>query len=89
MDIKKRIKNPVWWIQMFLSVLTPITAYYGLTNADITSWAKLGQMLLDALSNPNVLSLVLVSVWSAINNPTTPGLILDKPMRSPDTPKST
>lgn len=87
MDIKKRMKNPVWWIQMFLAILTPITAYYGITNADITSWTKLGQVLLDAISNPNVLYCVFISVWSALYNPTTPGLIRDNPKRVTKTPE--
>lgn len=69
-----RIKNPIWWAQMLLAVLTPILAYAGLTTSDITTWAALGELLLGAISNPYVLGMVLVSVWNAINDPTTSGI---------------
>ena len=71
---KIRIKNPIWWAQMLLAVLTPILAYAGLTTSDITTWAALGELLLGAISNPYVLGMVLVSVWNAINDPTTSGI---------------
>ncbi len=71
---KVRVKNPVWWAQIVLAVLTPILAYAGLTAADITTWAALGDLLLGAISNPYVLALVALSVWNAINDPTTAGV---------------
>lgn len=71
---KIRVKNPLWWVQVGLSVLTPILAYAGLTAADITTWAALGDLLLGAVCNPYVLGLVVVSVWNAINDPTVSGM---------------
>lgn len=69
-----RLKNPVWWAQMALAVLTPILAYAGLAVEDMTSWAALGGLLADAVRNPYVLGLAAVSVWNALNDPTTKGL---------------
>lgn len=69
-----RAKNPVFWAQVALAVLAPILAYFGMTGADMTSWDVLGNTLLAALKNPYVLALVLVSVWNAMNDPTTPGV---------------
>ena len=74
MNIKVRVKNPVFWVQIFLSILTPILAYAGLTTQDLTTWAKLGEVLIMALSNPYVLGLVALSVWDALNDPTTKGI---------------
>ena len=74
MNIKVRVKNPVFWVQILLSILTPILAYAGLTTQDLTTWAKLGEVLIMALSNPYVLGLVIVSVWNALNDPTTKGI---------------
>ena len=74
MNIKVRVKNPVFWVQILLSILTPILAYAGLTAQDLTTWAKLGEVLIMALSNPYVLGLVIVSVWNALNDPTTKGI---------------
>jgi phi LC3 family holin len=70
---KVRFKNPLFYVQIVLSVLTPILTYLGLTATDLTTWAKLGDVLLKAISNPYVLSLVLVSVYNALVDPTTRG----------------
>ena len=74
MNWKVRLKNPVWWAQTVLALLTPILAYAGLTAADLTTWDALGGLLIGALRNPYVLGLVAVSVWNACNDPTTAGL---------------
>ena len=71
---KVRFKNPMFYVQLVLSVLTPILSYLGLTAIDLTTWAKLGDVLLQAISNPYVLSLVLVSVYNALIDPTTKGI---------------
>ncbi len=73
-NLKVRFKNPVFWAQILLAVLMPILAYAGLTLQDITTWAALGNLLWEALLNPYVLGLVVVSVWNALNDPTTSGL---------------
>lgn len=69
-----RFNNPVFYVQIILAVLTPILAYMGLTMQDLTSWPALWNILCDAVSNPYVLGLVIVSVWNAVNDPTTSGL---------------
>lgn len=74
MNWKIRLKNPIWWIQIVLAVLTPIVAYMGITMEDLTSWSVVGNCLLTAISNPYVLSLVAVSVWNACNDPTSSGV---------------
>ena len=84
---KVRFKNPVFLAQLVLSVLTPILAYAGLTVADMTSWSALGQILIDSLSNPYVLGLVVVSVWNALNDPTTAGVGDSKLAMTYDAPK--
>lgn len=71
---KVRFKNPVFIAQFILAILTPLLAYFGMNLSDLTSWALLGKTLLDAVSNPYVLGLIVISVWNAINDPTTTGL---------------
>lgn len=73
-NLKVRLKNPVFIVQIVLAILTPILAYAGLTASDLTSWRALGDLLLGAISNPYVLSLVVISVWNAVNDPTTAGI---------------
>ena len=69
-----RIKNPYFWIQIGVAILMPILAYLGLAVEDLTAWGKVGQVLLEAVLNPYVLGLVVVSVFNAIQDPTTKGL---------------
>ena len=69
-----RAKNPLFWSQIGLAVLTPILAYLGIALNSLTSWNVLGATLFEAVKNPYVLGLVAVSVWNAINDPTTKGL---------------
>ena len=71
---KVRLKNPVFWVQIVAAIVLPILAYLGLSWEDMTSWAALGGIFLEAVKNPVILVSVLVSVWNAINDPTTKGL---------------
>ena len=71
---KVRIKNPVFWVQIAVAIVLPILAYLGLSWDDMTSWAALGGIFLEAIKNPVILASVIVSVWNAINDPTTKGL---------------
>jgi len=74
LNLKVRFKNPVFIAQLVLAVLTPILAYFGLTAQDLTTWVGLGQLLIDAVSNPYVVGLIGVSVWNALNDPTVKGV---------------
>ena len=71
---KVRFKNPHFIAQVILAILLPILAYMGLSLEDLTTWPMLGGLILSAIKNPYVLVLVLVSVYNAINDPTTSGL---------------
>lgn len=74
LNLKVRFKNPVFIAQLILSILTPILAYAGLTTQDLTTWKALWDLIIGAVSNPYVLGLVVVSVWNALNDPTTSGV---------------
>lgn len=71
---KVRLTNPTFIIQMILAIFTPILAYAGLTAEELTTWAKLGEVLWNAIMNPYVLGLVVISVFNTVNDPTTTGL---------------
>lgn len=86
-NLRVRFKNPMFYVQLVLSVLTPILAYSGLTATDITTWVKLGDILLQALSNPYVVSLVIVSVYNALVDPTTKGFGDSEQALTYNTPK--
>lgn len=74
MNFKVRLKNPVFIAQILLAIMTPVLAYAGLTFQDMTSWKALGSLLFDAIKNPYILAMVAVSIFNAINDPTTAGL---------------
>lgn len=74
LNLKVRFKNPVFIAQLILSIFTPILAYAGLTAQDLTSWKALLDLIVCAISNPYVLGLCIVSVWNALNDPTTAGI---------------
>lgn len=61
-NLKVRLKNPVFLAQLVMAIIMPILAYFGLTAQDMNSWSTLGKTLFDAISNPYVVSLVIVSV---------------------------
>ena len=71
---KVRFANPVFLAELIAAVLLPILAYMGMEWEDMTSWATLGKLLVDSLQNPVILTAVVVSVWNAINDPTTKGV---------------
>lgn len=74
LNLKVRFNNPVFWAQIILAILMPILTYANLTVQNLTTWEKLGDLLIGAAQNPYVLGLVIVSVWNALTDPTTAGL---------------
>lgn len=71
---KIRFKNPMFYAEIALALITPVLAYSGLTAADITSWRGLAELITGALSNPYVLTLMAVSAYNAIVDPTSTGV---------------
>lgn len=74
MNLKVRIKNPVFWIQIFGTVAATILGYFGMSGTDVTSWPLLFDTLGKALANPYVLFIVATGIWNALNDPTTKGI---------------
>ena len=73
-NLEVRFKNPIFILQIALSVLVPVLAYLGLEFKDIDSWIKLQDLAIKVVSNPYVLGMVLVGIWNAVNDPTVKGL---------------
>lgn len=71
---KVRFKNPVFWTNIILAIILPILAHLGMNWEDMTTWAALGGILLSAIQNPVIVVAVVVSVWNAVNDPTTAGI---------------
>ena len=71
---KVRFKNPVFIAQLVVAVLLPILTYMGMSWNDMTTWSALGHLFVEAIKNPVIVVSVIISVWNAINDPTTKGL---------------
>jgi phi LC3 family holin len=69
-----RFKNPVFWAEIAVAILLPILTHMGMNWEDMTTWATLGNLLLDAVKNPVIVVAVVISVWNAITDPTTEGV---------------
>lgn len=74
MNFKIRLQNPQFIASVVMSILTPILMYMGITVQDITTWKALGDILMQAVANPYVLGLVVVSLYNTCVDFTTPGL---------------
>ena len=71
---KVRVRNPVFWAQVAAAAVLPILAQLGLSWEDMDTWAALWEALTAAVKSPVILTAVAVSVWNAVNDPTTKGL---------------
>ncbi len=69
--LKTIFKNPIFWGNILLSISTPILAYFGINGSDLTSWNSLFSLILEAIKNPYVVGLVIISLWNNIINPMT------------------
>lgn len=67
-------ENLLFIVQVIVSVAIPILAYFGLQASDLTTWEKIREVLVDAISNPYVLLMAVVSLFNAITDPTTKGI---------------
>lgn len=71
---KVRLRNPVFILQIAMAIIVPMLAYFGYRWDDMTTWGAIIDMLFGAVQNPVVVVAVIVSVWNAVNDPTTKGL---------------
>lgn len=89
---KVRAKNPAFWASIALAVFTPILTYFGLTWNDMTTWAAIGDLFVQAIQNPVVVGAVVVNVYNTIVDFTTAGIGDSKRALSyvkPGVPKNT
>lgn len=85
---KVRLKNPTFWAQIIIAVISPILVGLGVQWQDMTTWAALWDALRNAVSNPVIVVSVIGSVWACITDPTTTGTSDSKLAMSYDKPKT-
>lgn len=67
-------ENIMFIAQVIISVVIPILTYFGLQASDLTTWGKVWETFVQAISNPYVVVMALVSLFNAITDPTTKGI---------------
>ena len=67
-------ENILFIAQVVISVVIPILTYFGVQASDVTTWWKVWEALIHAVSNPYVVVMALVSLFNAITDPTTRGI---------------
>ena len=67
-------ENILFISQVIISVVIPILTYFGLQASDLTTWTKVEDTFVQAVSNPYVVVMALVSLFNAITDPTTKGI---------------
>lgn len=85
---KVRLKNPTFWVQIVIAIISPILVGLGVQWQDMTTWATLCDALRNAVSNPVIVVSVIGSVWACITDPTTKGTADSKLAMSYDEPKA-
>ncbi|HJB98488.1 MAG TPA: phage holin family protein [Candidatus Acutalibacter pullicola] len=71
---KVRIKNPLFWAQVAVAILSPVLVGLGLQWDQMNTWPALGEALWRAVQNPVIVVSVVGSLWTCITDPTTAGL---------------
>lgn len=71
---KVRVYNPQFWIAIGVVLFTNLFAKAGVSFEDITSWSKLGGLILDALKNPYAFINLAAIVYVAVIDFTTKGV---------------
>ena len=67
-------ENILFIAQVIISVVIPILTYFGLQARDLTTWSKVWETFIHAVSNTYVVVMALVSLFNAITDPTTRGI---------------
>lgn len=67
-------QNILFITQVIVSVVIPILTYFGLQASDLTTWSKVWDTFVAAISNPYVVVMAIASLFNAITDPTTRGI---------------
>lgn len=67
-------KNILFIAQVIISVVIPVLTYFGLQASDLTTWGKVWETFVQAISNPYVVVMAIVSLFNAVTDPTTKGI---------------
>ena len=61
-----RKQNPMFYIQIVLSIFVPVLSYLGINWSDVTTWDTFFNVIIAAISNPYCLSIIGVSLFNTV-----------------------
>ena len=67
-------ENIIIIAQVVISEEIPNLTYFGLQASDLTTWSKVWETFVQAISNPYVVIMAVASLFNAITDPTTRGI---------------
>lgn len=71
---KVRFNNPTAIAQMVVSIFLPVLIYLGVDWQSLTTWESVGQALIDIISNPIAVVLIIVNLYTTMVDGTSTGL---------------
>jgi phi LC3 family holin len=71
---KIRTLNPTGVAQMIVAIFLPVLIYLGIDWQTLTSWSAVGKTVLDILSNPIAVVLILINFYNSVIDGTSAGL---------------
>lgn len=74
LNLKVRLINPVFWVQVLGSVGITALAYNSIQPQDLTTWDGVFHLAKGIVQNPYLIGLCAWNAWSTVNDPTTTGV---------------
>ncbi|WP_034757819.1 phage holin [Rossellomorea vietnamensis] len=71
---KIRFLNKTFLLQVLGALFLPLLAYQGLAMEDLTTWSSVGELFLNAFTNPYLLAITAWSIFNAVTDPTVKGI---------------
>lgn len=72
--IKKRLTNPIFYVNTLIGIAAVIGGYFGITGAELTTWQALLDTVQNAISNPYVVFMVVAYIYGVFVNSDSPGV---------------
>lgn len=87
MNLKVRMKNPVFWWHVAAAFFAPILVHAGVNFDQVSSWAMLFALIGEAFSSPALVVSIIVSIWNFLVDPTTAGVSDSELAKTYEVPK--
>lgn len=81
--------NMTFILRFLFALFTPVLVYMGINWDELTTWNKIGEILVTFITNPYLVGLTFVNAFNMVPDPTTKGLSDSTQALTYDNPKET